>query len=405
MKKVLAMILALACLLSLAACSQREEQDAAPAQTDSSASSDAAASNETGVIKIGVVQPLSGSLAVVGEYSHYGIDLAVEEYNNAGGVKIGDKTYTIETIWEDGEGKPDITTNAYNKVIGQDKVLAIIGPDSSGPLLAAGPVATANKVPAIGTTSSNPDCTTVGGEYVFRACWIDSFQSVVCAKMAQEILNVSKIAVLYSNADDYSLGLANNFKTEFEAIGGEVVAFEAYAGVDVKDFKAQLSTIQASGAEAVFLPNQANELPLQIQQIREMMDIPILGEMSWDNPNIPELTGPEPLEGCYFISLFAADSTDPVAQAFTKAFREKYDTEPNTQAVMSYDAMKILITALQNCDAVDDPQAFRDAIAASDLDLPSGHLTYDENRNPQKAANVMVYKNGTPTYVTTISPN
>lgn len=383
MKKVIALLLALTCLLSLAACGGKKDDN---------------------ILKIGLCQPFTGPAAVAGEYSRYGVDLAVEEINNAGGVKIGDKTYTIEIIEEDGEAKPEITTNAYNKLIGQDKVKAIIGPDSSGPLIAAGPVATSSKVPAIGTTSSNPDCTTVGGEYVFRACWIDSFQAVVCAKMAKDMLGASKVAVLYSNADDYSLGLATNFKSEFEALGGEVVAFEAYAGADVKDYKAQLSTIQSSGAEVVFLPNQAGELPLQIQQIRDMMDIQIMGEMSWDNPNIPELTGNEDIEGCYFISLFAADSTDSVSQAYTKAFRDKYSKEPNTQATMSYDAVQILVDAFKRAGTVDDPAALRDAIAATDMDLPSGHLVYDENRNPQKSANIMVYQNGVPVYLDTIAP-
>lgn len=384
MKKIVASVLVTASILTLASCGAK--------------------TSDENVIRFGLCQPFTGGAAVAGEYSRYGVDLAVEEINNAGGVQIGSETYTIEIIEEDGEGKPEITTNAYNKLIGQDEVLAIIGPDSSGPLIAAGPLATTNKVPAIGTTASNPDCTTVGGEYVFRACWIDSFQAVVCAKMAQEILKAEKVAVLYSNADDYSLGLATNFKSEFESLGGEIVAFEAYAGADVKDYKAQLSTIQASGAEVVFLPNQANELPLQIQQIRDMMDIQIMGEMSWDNPNIPELTGNEDIEGCYFISLFAADSTDPVSQAFTKAFREKYNKEPNTQSTMSYDAVQILVDALKRCGTVDDPEAFRDAIAATDMDLPSGHLTFDENRNPQKSANIMMYQDGVPVYVDTIAP-
>lgn len=390
MKKVIALILVLVMMLSLGACQKNGNKE-----TD----------DEANVVKFGLCQPFTGPAAVAGEYSRYGVNLAVSEINDAGGFEVGGKMYKIEIVEEDGEAKPEITTNAYNKLIGQDKVKAIIGPDSSGPIIAAGPVATAAKVPAIGTTSSNPDVTTVGGEYVFRACWIDSFQAVVCAKMAKDMLEAENVAVLYSNADDYSLGLANNFKDEFEKLGGNVVAFEAYAGADVKDYKAQLSSIQSAGAEVIFLPNQAGELPLQIKQIREMgIEAEIMGEMSWDNPNIPELTGNEAIEGCYFISLFAADSTDPVSQAFTEAFRAKYNKEPNTQSTMSYDTVKILVDALQRAGTVDDPVAFRDAIAASDLDLPSGHLVYDENRNPQKSANIMVYKNGVPAYVTTIAP-
>ncbi|MCI8465940.1 MAG: ABC transporter substrate-binding protein [Lachnospiraceae bacterium] len=415
MKKVVSLLLALVMVLSLAACGggddkkeEKGETKAASGETaggEKASDGEKASGGEVETIKIGLCQPFTGPSAVAGEYSRYGVELAVEEINNAGGFEVGGKMYKIEIVEEDNEAKPEITNNAYNKLIGQDKVKAIIGPDSSGPLISAGPLATAAKVPAIGTTSSNPDCTLVGGEYVFRACWIDSFQAVVCAKMASETLSAKKVAVLYSNADDYSSGLATNFQKEFEALGGEVVAFEAYAGADVKDFKAQLTNIQNSGAEVIFLPNQAGELPLQIQQIREMdIQAAIMGEMSWDNPNVPELAGNENVEGCYFISLFAADSTDPVSQAFTEAFRAKYDKEPNTQSTMSYDCVQILVDAFQRAGTVDDSAALRDAIQATDLNLPSGHLVYDENRDPEKSANVMIYKDGVPTYVSTINP-
>ncbi|HIR92897.1 MAG TPA: ABC transporter substrate-binding protein [Candidatus Egerieimonas intestinavium] len=393
MKKVLAAVLAGVMTVSLAACGGGDSKEES-------------ASSGGNVLKLGLCMPFTGASAVAGEYARYGVEMAVEEINEAGGFEVGGEKYTFEIVEADNEAKPEITNNAYNKLIGQDEVIAIIGPDSSGPMISAGPLATSAKVPAITTTGSNPDCTTVGGEYVFRACWTDSYQAVVCAQVAQDMLEASKVAVLYSNADDYSMGLAQNFKEQLEANGGEVVAFEAYAGADVKDYKAQLTNIQNSGAEVIFLPNQAGELPLQIKQIREMnIDAEILGEMSWDNPNVPEVAGNENVEGCYFISLFAADSTDPVAQAYTEAFREKYDMEPNTQSTMSYDSVQIIVDALQRAGTVEDSEAFRDALAETDMDLPSGHLVYDENRNPQKAANIMIYKDGIPTYVTTIAPN
>ena len=187
MKKAISLLLTLVMVLSLAACGGKKEE------TKAAEGGSQAAAGDAETIKIGLCQPFTGPSAVAGEYSRYGVDLAVEEINNAGGFEVGGKMYKIEIVEEDNEAKPEITNNAYNKLIGQDKVKAIIGPDSSGPLISAGPLATASKVPAIGTTSSNPDCTTVGGEYVFRACWIDSFQAVVCAKMASETLNATKV--------------------------------------------------------------------------------------------------------------------------------------------------------------------------------------------------------------------
>lgn len=407
MRKYLVWLLVITMVLGMTACAPKQStssESSAPSKETTSLTEETASSENAPVLKIGFCMPLTGSSATSGKYAEMGAELGVKVINDQGGVEVNGTKYLFELVKEDNEGKSDVTVNAYNKLI-SDGVIAIVGPNSSAPLIAAGPSATAQKVPAIGTTASNPDCTSVGGEYVFRACWIDDYQGKVCAKMAQEILGASKVAILYSNADDYSSGLMQTFTSEFEAIGGEVVDCEAYAGADVKDFKAQLTAIQKSGAEVIFLPNQSAELPLQIQQIRELgLDMKIMGEMSWDNPLVTELAGAEAVEGCYFISLFAADSEEPIAQEYVKAFEAEYGELPNTQATMNYDSIMIIADALKRCGTVEDSEALRDAIAASDLDLPSGHLTYDENRNPNKSANIMIYHDGKANFVTSLNP-
>lgn len=347
-------------------------------------------------LKIGVCMPITGPAAAAGEYAKYGLDLAAEQQNAKGGIDVGGKNYKIQLIYEDNEGKPEISVNAFNKLIGQDEVVAIIGPDMSMCLISAGPVAQSHEIPVIGTTTSNPAVTDVG-DYVFRACWIDDYQGLVCAKMARNLLKADTVAVLYSNADDYSMGLTGSFEKEFTAMGGKVVK-EAYAGADVRDFNAQLTNIKNAGASVLFLPNQANELPLQIKQARTMgLKLEIMGEMSWDNPNVPELAGNDMVEGCLFISLFAPDNPSPVSKAFTEAFKAKYNLLPNTQSVMSYDSFQIIMDALRRAGTTDGPE-LRDAIAATDMEVPSGHITFDAKRNPQKSANVMVYRKGVPTY-------
>lgn len=407
MKKTVALLMAAIMGLSMVGCGGGEAGESKETKNDSGTAQETAAEPAAGgeTLKIGFCMPLTGNSATSGKYAEMGADLAVEEINAAGGVTVGDKTYQLELVKEDNEGKTEVTINAYNKLIGDDKVLAIIGPQSSAALIAAAPSATSQKTPVIGTTTSNPDCTLVGGDYVFRACWIDDYQGLICAKMAKEELGLTKVAVLYSNASDYSTGLYNVFKEEFEKLGGEIITAEAYAGADTKDFKAQLTAIKESGAEGIFFPNESAEIPLQIQQARELgLEMELFGEMSWDNPLLPELAGAEVLEGTHFVSLFAVDSSDPIAQKFVKAFQEKYDTNPNTQATMNYDSVMILVDALKRCGTAEDPAAFRDAIAATEIDLPSGHLVFDENRDPQKNANVMVYKDGQAAYVTSIAP-
>lgn len=385
MKKFLALLLALAMVFSVTACGGGGGDDGEK------------------VIKIGLCQPMTGSMAASGTYSKQGVDLAIQQINDAGGLDIGGEKYTVELVVQDNEGKTDVTINAFNKLIGDDKVTAIIGTNSSGTTKAAGPLATEAKVPVVATTATAADVTQVGGEYVFRSCWIDPYQGYLAAKMAYDLLGLRKGAVLFNNADDYSTSIKDVFVESFEEMGGEVMT-QAYAGADVKDFKAQLTAIQEFGGEFIFIEAQAAEIPLPIQQIKELgMDEMLLGAASWDSELLPELAGADNIEGSYFISTFSPQSEDPLAVEYVAAFQEAYDNLPNNQSTMSYNAMMIIADALERCGTLDDPEALRDAIAATDIDLPSGHLVFDENRDPQVTGNVLTYENGTPVFIQTIS--
>lgn len=352
--------------------------------------------NET--LKIGLCQPITGSMAMSGLYSTHGVQLAVDQINEAGGLKVGDKTYDLELLIEDNEGKADITINAVNKLI-SDGVVAIIGTNSSSTSMAAGPIATSEKVVMISTTGTNPDVTKVGGEYMFRSCWIDSYQGYLAAKLAFETLGKRKAAVLYNNADDYSTGIMDFFVQSFEEMGGETMT-QAYAGEEIKDFKAQITAIKDWGPDVIFIECQAAEIPLPVQQIRELgLDTQIIGAASWDNDLLTQLTPKEDLEGCIYVTTFSATSEEEKAKAFVDAYSAKWDGElPMNQATMSYNAMRIVAQALQDCGTVDDPEALRDAMAAVNMELPNGHFEYDENRDPQLSGVLMTYKDGAGVY-------
>ena len=184
MKKIVAMILALVMVLGLVACGGKADSN---------------------VLKIGLCQRMTGSMVMSGNYSQKGVQLAIDQINADGGLKVGDKTYTLELVIEDNEGKTDITINAVNKLISEG-VVGIVGTNSSSTSMAGGPIATDAKVPMISTTGTNPDVTKVGGEYMFRSCWIDPYQGCLAAKLAFETLGKRRAAVLYNNADDYSTG-------------------------------------------------------------------------------------------------------------------------------------------------------------------------------------------------------
>jgi branched-chain amino acid transport system substrate-binding protein len=355
-------------------------------------------------IKIGVVLPVSGQSAIAGEYMKNGISLITDELEKNGGLDVKGTKIPVKVIYEDNEATPEKTANAYRKLIDQDKVIAIVGPDMSKGILAGGPIAQSSKVPAIGTFTTNEKVTQIG-DFLFRACFIDPFQGVVAAKYAKEFAKANTAAILYNNADDYSKGLMENFKKGFEALGGKVVDVQAYGGAEVKDYNVQLAKIKASNPDVLFMPNLFGEVSLQAKQAREMgITAKFIGGDSWDSPDVPKIAGNDVVEGAAFISAFSPEDPNPLTQDFVSRYKAKYNVNPNSNAVLAYEAMQIVLKGVQDAEKIDG-QSVRDAMAKiTNFSVPSGNITFDQNRNPIKGAVVMSYKNGVPTYVTSVNP-
>jgi branched-chain amino acid transport system substrate-binding protein len=355
-------------------------------------------------LKIGVVCPLSGSGAIAGKYITNGIKLIENKLTAEGGLLVGDTRYPIQFLYEDNEAKEDITANVYQKLINQDEVIAIVGPDMSKCILAAGPIAQQAGCTAIGTFTTNEAVTKVG-DYIFRACFIDPFQGKVAATFAWEE-GYKTAGVLYNNADAYSKGLYEAFKASYEALGGTLVEVQAYSGSDVKDYNVQLTKIAAANPECLILPNMFLEIPLQVQQARAMgLNAPIIGGDSMDAPEVAQVAGAENIKGTAYISAFSPDNPDPVAQEFVKAFTDAYGDKPNSNAVLAYEATMMVLEGIKNAKTI-DRAGVRDAIAGiKDLQLPSGIITVGEDRNPIKGAAVLQYNDqGVATFLKNVNP-
>lgn len=229
------------------------------------------------VIKVGGIGELTGDIPAVGASFKNAAEMAVKEINDAGGLEVGGKKYKVELVIEDNAGKADQSASAAQKLITQDNVVAIIGPNASRYAIPASEIAESSKVVLITPWSTNPKTTLnektgASKSYVFRACFIDPFQGRVVAKFAMENLGAKKAAVLYDVASDYNKGIAEFFKSTFEQIGGQVVAFETYTTND-KDFTAQLTKIKDAAPDVIFLPNYYSEVPLQIQQAKRLPSV------------------------------------------------------------------------------------------------------------------------------------
>jgi len=346
-------------------------------------------------IKVGFNIPLTGDLPKVGESSKYAAEIYKDEVNKAGGLKIGDKTYKLEFVYEDNESKAESATPAALKLITQDQVLAMIGPQASKQAIPAGEVANANKTPMISPWSTNPK-TTEGRPYVFRACFLDPFQGPVAANFVTQEFGAKKAAVLYDIASDYPKGLAEYFKEAFEKLhgAGSVVAFETFTTKD-KDFSAQLTKIVNSGADLLFVPQYYDEVPLIVKQAKELgWKKPIMGSDSWGSAELMKLCG-DACKGYFFSTHYAAAGAKGATKEFIDKFNAKYGYVPDDVAALTWDAIGLLVKAVQNTgklsgDLAKDREAVKDQLAkVKDFEGITGKMTFASHGDPVKCAVVV----------------
>lgn len=350
-------------------------------------------------IKIGEYASLTGKEAGFGQTSHHGVVLALEEINAAGGV-LG---HPLELAYEDNQTKAGESATVVKKLISRDKVVALIGEVSSGRSLEAAPIAQAAHIPMIAPAATNPTVTQKGN-YIFRVCFIDSFQGMIIAKFAKEELKARKVAILSSVSNAYSLGLAKYFKEPFLANGGEVIIEKNFSEGD-KDFRAQLTAVKAAGVDAVFVPGYYTEAALIVRQARDLgLTMPFFGGDGWEDPQLLSIGG-DALNGCYYSTHFSAENTDPLVMKFVQKYKARWSNEvPGAFSALGYDAVYVLAEAIKRAGGTDGPK-LRDAIAAT-KDFPgvSGVTTINAERNASKAATFILLQDGKAKFFKTVAP-
>jgi branched-chain amino acid transport system substrate-binding protein len=319
-------------------------------------------------IKIGVNAPLTGDIPKVGEGTKFAAEMWQEAINGAGGLDIGGKKYQVELVIEDNESKAESAVAANTKMITQDEVLIIIGPQASKQAVPAGQVANDNETPMISPWSTNPN-TTLNRPWVFRACFLDDFQGPAVANFVTEEFGFTKAAVLYDIASDYPKGLAEFFKTAWEGLhgAGSVVAYESFTTKDT-DFSAQLTKIRDSGAEFLFTPQYYNEVALIAQQAHQLgFTQPIMGSDSWGSAELIPLCGAD-CYGSFFTTHYAAAGATGATKEFIDSYNTKHGYVPDDVAALTWDAFNLAKQAMQDCGAITgdlkaDRTCVRDALA------------------------------------------
>ncbi len=343
-------------------------------------------------IKIGINAPLTGDIPKVGEGTKFAARMWLEDVNAAGGIDIGGKKNKVELIIEDNESKAESAVKANTKLITEDEVLAIIGPQSSKQAVPAGAKANELGTPMISPWSTNPN-TTRDRPFVFRGCFLDPFQGPVAAKFAKNEYGFTKAAVLYDVASDYPKGLAEFFKAAWEDLNGagSVVAYESFTTKDA-DFSSQLTKIISSGAEFMFTPQYYNEVALIVQQAHQLgWDKPIVGSDSWGSAETVKLCGKD-CYGLFFSTHYAAAGAKGAAAEFINRYKKAHGYAPDDVAALTWDSMHIVQKAIEGVAALSgdikkDRKAVRDALAAiKDFDGITGGMTFTEDGDPIKCA-------------------
>lgn len=347
-------------------------------------------------IKIGGLAPLTGEVSVYGIAASNGAKLAFDEINKAGGIN----GKQIEFVVLDEKGDVNEAINAYNKLADQEKVVAILGDVTSKPTISVAQLAAKANLPLLTPTATALDVTKQGTN-VFRACYIDPFQGKIMAVFAADTLKVKKVAVIYNSGDDYSTGLMESFKAEAIAKGLELVATEGYSKGDT-DFKAQLTKIAASGAEALFVPDYYNTVALIANQAKTAgLTIPLMGADGWDG--ILGVAEKSEIEGYYFCNHYSTQDTDPTVQTFLATYKKTYGSEANALAALGYDGANILAAAIKKAGSTDSAAIIK-ALGETDYTGVTGNVKFDADRNPTKSVTIIQIKDGAYSFFSKIAP-
>jgi|JI10StandDraft_1071094.scaffolds.fasta_scaffold41959_4 branched-chain amino acid transport system substrate-binding protein len=349
--------------------------------------------------KVGAYLGLSGEDSAFGVDTKEGIELAIEQVNQAGG---GPKGKPIKVLYEDDKSNPQEANNKVLQLIDRDKVMALLGEVSSARSRSGGIAANKKKVPMITPSSTHPDITKIG-PFVFRVCFTDDVQGRSGAEFILKSLNKKKVALFYASDDLYSSGLAKEFRDELKRLGGEMVIEKSFLKKET-NFTTYISEITGAKPDIIYVPVYYNQMGIIARQAKAAG---VAGEMfvggdGWDSDTMLADAGAE-MDGAYFTNHYAPDVPWESAKAFRTAYIARFKRDPSGLAAMGYDAAKLLADAIGRAkantsegirEAIQDTKAFQGA---------TGLITIDAERNADKPIVIVKIKDKKFTYYGTVN--
>ena len=325
--------------------------------------------------------------------------MAVDQINMTGGID----GRPLDVVIEDDRGSPERSAELVAKLITQDQVISIIAAGTSGNSRAAAPKAQAAHVPMISPSSTDPAVTQVG-DYIFRTCFVDTFQGEVMARFAAQTLGAKKAAILYDFNSPYGRGLTDFFEFSFAKLGGRIVAKPSYTQGDA-NFKGQLSTIQGSEPDVIYIPGYYADVATIAKQARAIgLKQPLLGGDGWDAPELWPLAG-DALNISYISTHYSVDDPSPRIQSFVQEYKQRFQNlVPDAHAALAFDATRLLANAIERAGSTEGAKIRSTLAETKDFPGVTGVIRFDSDRNAVKPAVVLKLEDARYIYQETLQP-
>lgn len=324
-----------------------------------------------------------------------------EKIKRDGGIEIGGKHYPVTFILEEIDGGvPEQAVTSVKRLINQENVSVIIGPQYSSDAIPAGEVAEMSRVPLITSLSTHP-LTTKGRNYVFRISFLNDFQARGAARYCVRKLGAKRIAVLYNVTNPYSKGIAEVFRQTAIEEGSQVVAYEQYVTMD-NGVEESLERIHALKPDLLFLPIFFQEAGPIAQRTRALgIDAILMGSEAWDRAAFS--TMPE-FDGAYMTAHWSTDVKRESSRKFVVEYEKQFQVVPEDGAALTYDAINMLFTAIHQKGSF-DTESIRDGLYALDnFEGVTGRIDFVDNGDPRREAVILQFRSGKARFVEKVEP-
>lgn len=349
-------------------------------------------------IPIGVNLELTGNNSFYGQSVMRGIDLALEDINNAGGISGN----TIVLYWKDNQSSIDVSKANTEELINKNNVIAIIGPASSTLTIQCSEITEWLRVPQITPIASKTEVTKDEDgnirNYTFMTNISDPEGGSIMAKFALHTLNAHTVVTVYEDTSLYSTSLKDSFERSFISSGGEVLSTLNYQR-DQTDYTSIILNVKNVNPDVIYLPGYYQEAGQFITQARRLgISIPILSGDGLDSPKLRLYAGYQALNNIFMTNSYMTDNIDPVAKEFQYAFERKYAQKPDVFATLGYDTMLVLSNALKRAKNM-DPESVKDALESTkNVRAVTGPISIKPDHTTEKSMFIIEFKDGVQIY-------